>query len=645
MRFFIGIILLPYFILSALVGSAQVCNGYLGEPAVSINFGRGTGLGPALPTGVTTYQHIPENCPEDGYYTITRNCNGCEKDWHVLSGDHTAGDANGYMMLVNASYSPGTFYTQTVIGSLCGNTTYEFAAWMLNMLKPGGCLGNGIKPNITFTIETTSGVRLGTFNTGDIPATATPDWKQYGFIFKTPDGVSDVVIKMTNNAPGGCGNDLVIDDITFRPCAPLIHTKVGNRVTNTVYLCDGEGGNFTLYAPLGADYNNPVYQWQYKSSHDELGWSDVPGQTDTLINIVASPTIGIYQYRLAIADAPSGGTQSCWIYSNPVTIDVSAYPDVTISSNSPVCTRRQLQLSAAGGATYFWTGPNGFTSRQQHPIIRNVTLAAAGEYKVTVTSAKGCSSYDSVSVTVNPSPTVQAGPDVTICEGASTVLHASGSSRYQWSPAVGLSDSTIADPVASPTDTTTYTVTITNEFGCIDTKSVTVNVLKKPIADAGADQRIMVGDSIRLNGKIGGTNVRYFWTPSTYLNDPDILNPLAIPPGDMTYTLTAISNDGCGIATDDVFIRVFTPVTIPNTFSPNGDAVNDNWNIQSIDKYPNAKITVYNRNGQLVFQSLESANSWDGRYNGDLLPAGSYYYIVELEKDLPKRTGWLLLVR
>lgn len=644
MRFIIGIFLLPFLILTTLFCSGQVCNGYLGGPAARINFGSGVNQGPALPAGVTTYQFTPENCPEDGAYTLTRNCNGCKKDWHVLSSDHTGG-TNGHMMLVNASFTPGTFYTQTVKGQLCGNTTYEFGAWMMNILKPEGCLGNGIKPNITFTISTPSGATMATFNTGDIAATATPKWNQYAFLFKTPPGVTDVVIKMTNNAPGGCGNDLVIDDISFRACAPLIHTRVGNRVTNTVYLCDGEGGAFTLYAPIGADYTNPVYQWQYKTSHNELGWTDVPGQTDTLINIDASPTIGIYQYRLAIAESPPGGTQSCWIYSNPVTIDVSAYPDAIASSNSPACARNTLQLNASGGATYRWTGPNGFSSNQQNPVIRNVSFAAAGEYKVIVTSAKGCSSETSTTVTVNPSPTVQVGSSVTICEGSSTVLQASGSSTYQWSPVAGLSDATIANPVASPTDTTTYTVTITNEYGCTDSKSVTVNVLKKPVADAGADQRMMVGESAGLKGIISGTNVRYSWSPSTYLDDPTLLNPIATPPEDITYTLTVISNDGCGIATDAVFIRVFTPVSVPNTFSPNGDAINDSWNIQSLDKYPQARTMVYNRNGQLIYQQIQSGIPWDGRFNGEQVAAGSYYYIIELEKDLPKLTGWVLLIR
>ncbi len=74
--------------------------------------------------------------------------------WHDVAEDHTPSDINGYMMVVNASFNPGDFFVKTVDG-LCPNTTYEFAAWIFNVLEPFACRGQGIKPNITFNIETT----------------------------------------------------------------------------------------------------------------------------------------------------------------------------------------------------------------------------------------------------------------------------------------------------------------------------------------------------------------------------------------------------------------------------------------------------------------------------------------------------------
>ena len=187
---------------------AQLCQGSLGDPVVNITFGSGSNPGPPL-NGLTNYTYFAADCPQDGSYTIanaTSNCFG--STWFNVPQDHTPGDVNGYMMIVNASYTPGDFFVKTVDG-LCPNTTYEFAAWILNIIKQTSCGGTTIMPNVTFNIETTSGTVLQTYKTGDIPAGNSPVWKQYGFFFSTTTGISSVVLRMTNNAPGGCGNDLL----------------------------------------------------------------------------------------------------------------------------------------------------------------------------------------------------------------------------------------------------------------------------------------------------------------------------------------------------------------------------------------------------------------------------------------------------
>jgi hypothetical protein len=181
-------------------GIAQLCQGSLGDPVVNISFGSGSYFGNPLSAATTSYTFQQSYCPFDGYYTVVNKTSFCFADtWHTLSHDHT-GDEDGYFMLVNASYQPGDFYVDTIRG-LCPNTTFEFAAWVVNVLKPIACLNNGIKPNLTFSIETSAGIKLKTLNTGDVPADNTPVWKQYGFFFKTPPGISDVVVRIRNNAP------------------------------------------------------------------------------------------------------------------------------------------------------------------------------------------------------------------------------------------------------------------------------------------------------------------------------------------------------------------------------------------------------------------------------------------------------------
>ena len=182
--------------------NAQLCQGSLGDPVVNITFGAGSNPGPPL-GNLTNYTYASHDCPDDGYYTIGNSTNNCfGRTWRSLFTDHTPGDVNGYMMIVNASVNPGDFFVKTVDG-LCPNTTYEFASWIFNVLQPFACGGNGIKPNITFNIETTTGTVLKSYQTGDIPMSGS--WVQYGFFFSTTTAENSVVLRMTNNAPGGCG--------------------------------------------------------------------------------------------------------------------------------------------------------------------------------------------------------------------------------------------------------------------------------------------------------------------------------------------------------------------------------------------------------------------------------------------------------
>src|ERR1700730_1300179 len=216
--------------LSVLIWSgslAQLCTGSLGDPVVLINFGSGNNPGPPLSAATTFYTYYSNDCPADGQYTVRNSTANCfNNTWYNLIEDHTPNDVNGYFMLVNASVQPGDFYVDTVRG-LCPSTTYEFAAWVINVLKPSACGGGGTNPNLTFKIETPSGTQLAKYNTGDIPQLTAPEWKQYGLFFKTEVNSTDVVVRITNNAPGGCGNDLALDDISFRPCGPLVTAGVG----------------------------------------------------------------------------------------------------------------------------------------------------------------------------------------------------------------------------------------------------------------------------------------------------------------------------------------------------------------------------------------------------------------------------------
>ncbi len=126
----------------------EFCTGNSGDPIFNETFGTGITYGPPLPGGTTTYNFIDNSGPQDGQYSIGSNT--FSFGWNLPS-DHTTNDVNGKSLIVNASFTSGEFYT-TSINGLCENTTYEFSAWLVNILPNSGCGGSGIHVNVKFEI-------------------------------------------------------------------------------------------------------------------------------------------------------------------------------------------------------------------------------------------------------------------------------------------------------------------------------------------------------------------------------------------------------------------------------------------------------------------------------------------------------------
>jgi gliding motility-associated-like protein len=371
------------------VSYAQLCNGSLGDPVVNITFGTGSNgnLGFAPPSA---YTYINSQCPNDGTYTITNYTSGCfNNHWHTVSKDHTGG---GDYMLINASYQPGDFFVTTVT-DLCPNTNYQFSAWVMNVLNTFG-----IQPNITFSIEAADGSLLGQYQTGDIPGTSQPIWKEYGLYFTTPPDNAQITLRMTNNAPGGNGNDLALDDITFRPCGPPVNALIVNHA-DTVDVCEGNASSYTFDATVASGFNTPVYQWQV-SANKGGSWQDIPG-ANTLSYMRLPTTVGAYWYRLTVTEKVSESILACRVASNTVVINVhsnpgvSAGPDRILIAGTPVT----LQGSVSGESPRFYWDPPLYLDNDT--ILRPASSPPADfHYTLYATSAYGCKQNDDVLVKV-----------------------------------------------------------------------------------------------------------------------------------------------------------------------------------------------------------------------------------------------------
>ena len=621
--------------------NAQLCVGSLGDPIINRTFG--TISGP-LNSGITNLSYTNSSCPNDGQYTITNFTSGCfSNTWVSVPKDHT-GDAGGQFMLINASVTPNDFYVDTVSG-LCSNTTFEFASWVLNMLRPSACGGAGSKPNLTFRIETTTGVVLLRYDTGDIPATGNAVWNQYGTFFKTPVGINTIVLRITNNAPGGCGNDLAIDDITFRPCGPPISITSGNQLISQVSVCE----NKQTAMPLTASFNSgsfisPVIQWQ-KSIDTGQTWSDIPGAQS--FTYVRQPTnSGLYQYRAVIAESANFASLQCRVFSNITSITVLSSPILTPKTLRG-CTGNYLTFQTIGGAgySYQWTGPNNFSSTSQSTTFTQANFSDSGQYTVVFVSPDGCVNSDTFHITIFPGVKAGVSPDTLICEGITIGLQAIGGNIYKWTPSTGLSNPNISNPLASPTDSTTYQVLVSNQYACKDSAKITINVNKAPIVNAGADKTIFEGQSIGLDGNIYGNYSSFYWLPNIYLSNGNSLSPQASPTDSITYTLFVVPNFGCPLVSDQVFIKLYKHLNIPNAFSPNGDGINDYWVIKGLYSYPGAIVRVFSRDGAMVFQSHSADASWDGKYKGMPLPVGAYFYVIDLNIGIPSVSGVVIIIR
>lgn len=251
-----------------------------------------------------------------------------------------------------------------------------------------------------------------------------------------------------------------------------------------------------------------------------------------------------------------------------VTVTVNPVPTATAGSNSPVCTGQTINLTSntVAGATYSWTGPNGFTSADEDPVITGATSANSGTYSLTIT-AGGCSStVSTTTVSVNSAPTPTTSADLEVCEGEDIVISSGSTSptaTYSWTGPNGFTstDEEINIPDAESADAGTYTVTVTEGTCSVSITNNPVVVNPAPVATAGSNSPLCEGEDLQFTAFSGGAS--YNWTgPNAYtssVQNPSITDVQSTHAG--VYELTVGSANGC-TATTQVTVVVNTPETI-----------------------------------------------------------------------------------
>jgi gliding motility-associated-like protein len=303
-------------------------------------------------------------------------------------------------------------------------------------------------------------------------------------------------------------------------------------------------------------------------------------------------------------------------------------------------------LTGEGPFTYLWTGPDGYTA-----TAGNITALKAGTYTVTVTDANMCTVTEIIEMT-------QSGPIGMIvslsasndgmyninCAGSSTgtinltPVNAVGSLQWLWSDgATGTSRAGI--PAGD------YRVILTDQNLCSkdsvititqpDSIRITLAIIHPQCLDNPNGEIAVI-----VTGGSPGTGYQFKWSDNSTDQNRDNLFP-------GKYKVLVTDFNGC-TATDSVKLEALQEICleIPNAFSPNGDGINDEWNIGMIYLYPEMEVSIFNRQGQLIWRSERGyPGAWNGRSNGRALPMDSYHYVINLPNGRKPIVGNVTIVR
>ena len=304
----------------------------------------------------------------------------------------------------------------------------------------------------------------------------------------------------------------------------------------------------------------------------------------------------------------------------------------------------------ANSSTAFNPPPHWFSVQRQYDV-----KLAARSLAVLNNNVIGCET-----VKIKPLTTIHPQPKAdfvfskpSVCIGDNVIITDNTDGKdgivNQWHWDMGDANIRTINPLSyTYADTITYKITMysINSFGCnSDTISKPFTVYPYPHVNAGPDKFVLEGGSVQLESITFANDPKYAWTPVQFLTDPKIPQPRVVnPTTDMTYRLTVTGRGGCQFS-DAVFVKLLKFPVIPNTFTPNGDGINDKWRIDYLNTYPNNRVQIFNRGGTLIFESRGYNTPWDGNFKGKPLPFDTYYYIIEPGNGRDPITGYVTIIK
>ncbi len=422
-------------------------------------------------------------------------------------------------------------------------------------------------------------------------------------------------VTLTIKTKNGCTNTSTLQTAIKVVKSPSI------KIVSDAGVCKD---NTTLFRGEELVKDTSVLKWK---------WDFGNGQTATLQN----PPVQLFNtaasYVIKVSVTNSSGCNA--LGQQPFTVYPT--PNINAGNDTVLCFGNTLLLQPAGANTYRWSSQSTLSCLNcATPVAKPVT---ATTYKVEGTSAFGCKSSDTIRVGVTYPFKATTSLTDTLCVGEAAKLYASGSDTYKWSPAAGLNNASLANPVATPNATTTYQVIVSDKYQCFaDTGYVKIVVYPIPKINIEQDEYTLpVGNSVLLKTTHSDEVTSYKWTPYIGLSCINCPQPIASPRNTTDYFVRVLNDGGCK-AEDKVTVTVIcnnANIFIPNTFSPNGDGMNDVFFVRGKGVASVKAITIFNRWGAVVFQKTNiSINDplagWDGTYNSTTLTPDVFVYKVDI---------------
>ncbi|MBK6755195.1 MAG: gliding motility-associated C-terminal domain-containing protein [Flavobacteriales bacterium] len=482
---------------------------------------------------------------------------------------------------------PGIYTVTMILTDTTGCAPPDTATMIVEVVDPLDAAVDSVPnlcPGETVQLQASGGTSYLWFPGTDLSSTTIPD------PIASPSGNITYSVAVTDQ----CGTDTVQVSIVFSN-----PTVVAGPDT---VMC--LGGSVPLSASGGVAYS----------------WTPANLVNDpTSATPVASPPDTTWFFVDVTTALGCVGTDS-------VLVSVQFGPPDPVSSDTAVCEGGSVQVSVSGGDSYAWQAGPGISD----PGIPDPVLTPPGDTDYIVLVSNTCGTTPDTVTVVVLTVEAEAWPDTLVCPGDPVPLNATGGTIYQWSPAQGLSDATSATPIASVTSPTVFQVVVSDAIGCSDTAAVFVSLYPAPTVLASPDQEIEYGDLATLYAIGNGV---FTWTPDLYVETMDGAWLIVQPEESTTYTVQLTDTNGCKV-TDAVTVVLDGALYVPNTFTPNGDGIND-WFFALGKEITDFRLSVFNRWGERIFEAVALEGFWDGTYNGIESPIDTYVWRV----DYSERNG------